>query len=95
MIEKCVNHANKEYEDIDEEMFNANTTVMTDILYVVAMSSVCEKVKDEIWDFLLNNETENEYDLFFPREIISYIEQSRQLSEERLEILLERFTEEQ
>ena len=95
VIEKCVNHANKEYEDIDEEMFNANTTVMTDILYVVAMSSVCEKVKDEIWDFLLNNETENEYDLFFPREIISYIEQSRQLSEERLEILLERFTEEQ
>lgn len=80
--------------DFDEEKFMENIPVIINYLYIASMSNICEKIPKETWNNILSETTQDEYDFILPCKSIKFIEESGQLSSEKLNVLKERFSKE-
>lgn len=83
------------YDDFDEVKFAENIPVITNYMYIVSMSNICEKIPKETWNNIISETAQDEYDFILPCKSIKFIEESGQLSSEKLNVLKERFSKEQ
>ena len=81
--------------DLDKEKFKNNIPVITNYLYVVSMSNIGEKISKDMWNKILGETAQDEYDFILPCKAIKFIEESGQLSPEELDVLKEKFSKEQ
>ena len=82
-------------DDFDEVKFAENIPVITNYMYIVSMSNICEKIPKETWNNIISETAQDEYDFILPCKSIKFIEESGQLSSEKLNVLKERFSKEQ
>lgn len=82
------------YDDFDEAKFAENIPVITNYMYIVSMSNICEKIPKETWNNIISETAQDEYDFILPCKSIKFIEESGQLSSEKLNVLKERFSKE-
>ncbi len=80
--------------NFNEEKFMENIPEIINYLYIASMSNICEKIPKETWNNILGETTQDEYDFILPCKSIKFIEESGQLSSEKLNVLKERFSKE-
>lgn len=80
--------------DLDKERFKENIPAITNYLYVVSMSNIGEKISEDMWNNILKETSQDEYNFILPFKTIKFIEESGQLSSEKLDVLKEKFSKE-